>query len=114
MPFMSDISVTERKPAPDAITSSRAPRPEWLVCIPVSPNWPLSSTTIAEVSDLLGSDRQQAADAHQLLAVAGDNSDRPLRLRQRKAEANHRRAAHRAPEIEICRVLAGVEHVVGG
>ena len=37
----------------------------------------------------LGGDRRQAADPHQLLAVAGDDGDRPLRLRQRKAKADH-------------------------
>ena len=37
----------------------------------------------------------------------------PLRLRQRQAEPDHRRAAHRAPQIEIAGMLAGIEHVVG-
>src|SRR5579883_702333 len=66
-----------------------------------------------EVAGLLCRDRQQAAEPHQLLAVSGDDSDRPLRLRQGQAESDHGGAAHGAPEIEIARVLAGVEHVIG-
>jgi hypothetical protein len=57
--------------------------------------------------------RQQAADAHQLLAVTCDHDDGTLRARQRDAEADHRRTSHRAPQIEIARVVAGVEHIIG-
>ncbi len=67
-----------------------------------------------EIAGLLGRDGQQAADPHQLLAVAGDHQHRALRLRQREAEPNHRRAAHRAPQIEIAGMLAGVEQIVRG
>src|SRR5262249_42250174 len=66
-----------------------------------------------EIAGLLGRDRQEATEPHRLLAVAGDNSDRPLRLRQGEPKADHGRAAHRAPQIEIGIVLAGIEHVVG-
>src|SRR5438132_6405290 len=57
-------------------------------------------------------DGEQTADAHQLLAVAGDDQHRPLRLRLRQPKAHYGRAAHRAPEIEIAGMVAGVEHVV--
>ena len=94
MPLRSPISVIDCKPAPLAISSNLAPRPEW-------------------IGGPHGGDRQQAADPHELLAVAGDNGDGPAWLRQRQAEADHGRTAHRAPEVEIRWVVAGVEDVVG-
>ena len=45
-------------------------------------------------------DRGERAEAHQHLAVAGDHDDAALRLREREAEAHHRRGAHRAPQVE--------------
>ena len=67
-----------------------------------------------EIAGGLARDREQAADAHQLLAIAGDDEHRALRLRQREAKAHMAGAAHGAPQIEVARVVAGVEHVVGG
>ena len=51
-------------------------------------------------------DRRERADAHQHLAVAGHHQHAALRLRQRQAEPDHRRTAHRAPEIEVERMVA--------
>ena len=51
---------------------------------------------------------------HQHLAVAGDDRDALLRLRQREAEPDHRRAAHGAPQIEIARIVAGGGEIPGG
>ena len=66
-----------------------------------------------EVAGLLHADGGEAAEPHQHLAVAGDDGDARVRLRQRKTEPDHRRAAHRAPEIEVAVVVAGGEGVPG-
>jgi hypothetical protein len=49
----------------------------------------------------LHTDGRERAHAHQRFAVAGDHRDLQLGLGERKAEPDHRGAAHRAPEIEV-------------
>src|ERR1700761_7673351 len=66
-----------------------------------------------EISRLLGGNRHQTADAHELLTVPGDDGNRSLGLCQRNAEADHGRATHRTPQIEIARMLAGGKDIVG-
>ncbi len=67
-----------------------------------------------EIGRTLHRDRGERAHPHQHLAVAGDDEDAPLRPRQREAKPDHRRTPHRAPEIEIARIVAGGRHVPGG
>ena len=57
--------------------------------------------------------RRQAAEAHQLLAVAGQHQHAALRLRLGKTEADHRSSTHRAPEIEVAVVIADGINVIG-
>src|SRR5262249_34556260 len=45
-----------------------------------------------EISRLLGGNRYQTADTHELFSVSGDDSNRSRGLCQRDAEADHRRA----------------------
>jgi hypothetical protein len=66
-----------------------------------------------EICWLLDADRREAAEAHQHLAVAGDHRGAAVGTRKRKPETNHRRTAHRAPKIEIERMIACGGDVVG-
>lgn len=66
-----------------------------------------------EISGLLGGNRQQTADAHELLTVAGNNGDRSRGLCQRDPKADHGGATHGAPQIEIAGMLAGGKDIVG-
>ena len=54
------------------------------------------------------------AEAHQLLAVAGQSEDALARLGLRQSKRDQRGAAHGAPEIEIAVVVADGMKVVGG
>ncbi len=60
-----------------------------------------------EILRLLDADRGEAAQAHEEVAVAGDHGDAAVGPRQRKSKPDHRGAAHRAPQIEIERMVAG-------
>ena len=68
----------------------------------------------ARFAGRLHADGREAPHAHQHFAIAGDDRDPPLRLRQREPEADHGGATHRAPEIEIAVVVAGGRQVPGG
>jgi len=50
-----------------------------------------------QVGGLFGADCRQAANAHQVFAVAGDDHYRLLGLRQRQSQRHRRGTAHRAP-----------------
>jgi hypothetical protein len=67
-----------------------------------------------QVPGLLGADGGQAADAHQLFTVTGDDHHRLLRLRQCQAQADRSCAAHGAPQVIVAVAVAGCKHVVGG
>src|SRR2546426_8855351 len=54
-----------------------------------------------QVGRLLGTNGAQAADAHELFTVAGNDDHRLLRLGQRETQAERGRTAHRAPQVEI-------------
>ena len=69
---------------------------------------------IGEIARPLDADGGERAQPHQHLAVAGDDRDAPLRLRQRQPEPDHGGAAHGAPEIEIAVVVAGGGEIPGG
>ena len=58
-------------------------------------------------------DGREAAHPHQHLAIARDHQHRQVGLRQRDAEADHHRAAHGAPQIEIAVMVAGRGDIVG-
>src|SRR4051812_47646884 len=66
-----------------------------------------------EIARVLRRDRRQRAEAHEEFAVAGDDEHRPSRLRKRKPEPDHRGAAHRAPKVEVERMIASGGDVVG-
>ena len=66
-----------------------------------------------EIFRLLDPDGGEAAHSHQHVAVAGDHRHAAVRPRQRKAQAHHRGRAHRAPEIEIERMVAAGRDVIG-
>src|SRR4051794_18662613 len=66
-----------------------------------------------EIARVLRRDRRQRAEAHEELAVAGDDEHRASRLREGEPEPDHRGAAHRAPKIEVERMIAGGGDVVG-
>src|SRR5579883_342334 len=59
-------------------------------------------------------DGGERAHTHQHLAIAGQHQHPPVGAGERKAEADHCRPAHRAPEIEVERPVAGRRGVVGG
>ena len=65
-----------------------------------------------QVGRLPGPDRAQGADAHQLLAVAGDHHDRALRLRDRDPQADRDGRAHGPPQVEVEVPVPGREQVV--
>ena len=66
-----------------------------------------------EIVRLLDPDGREAAQPHQHVAVAGDHRDAAIRARERKSQADHRGGAHRAPEIEIQRMIAAGRDVIG-
>src|SRR5271154_5224123 len=67
-----------------------------------------------EIVRLLDADGGEAADAHEHVAVARDRDDAAAGLRQSKPKRDHRGAAHRAPQIEIQRMVAGRGNVISG
>src|SRR5215212_5557341 len=66
-----------------------------------------------EIARVLRRDRRQRPKAHEELAVPGDDEHRPSRLREGEPEPDHRGAAHRAPKVEVERMIAGGGDVVG-
>jgi hypothetical protein len=66
-----------------------------------------------QIGRRLDADRRQRAKAHQRVAVAGHHQHRPIGPRDREAKPDHRRAAHRAPQIEIALVIGDRSGVVG-
>ena len=66
-----------------------------------------------EIFRLLDADGGEAAHAHQHVAIAGQHGDAAIGLRQSEPEADHRGAAHRAPQIEVERMIAGRGDVIG-
>src|SRR3984893_2855785 len=67
-----------------------------------------------EIARLLDPDGGKAAQSHQGLAVARQHENPTRRLCQRKTETDHGGAAHRAPEIEVERMIATGRNVIGG
>jgi hypothetical protein len=67
----------------------------------------------SEVARLLDADGRETAQSHQQFAVAGHHQHAALRLGERQAKADHRGAAHRAPQIEIESVIAGSRGIPG-
>ncbi len=55
----------------------------------------------AQVPGPLHRDGRQRAQSHEHLAVAGDHQHPPRRLGQGEAEADHGRAPHSAPDVEV-------------
>ena len=68
--------------------------------MPVSPKCPLSSTTMVRLAGA-GADDAERADAHELLAVAGDDHHGLVGLSERKAETERDGRAHGAPQVEV-------------
>jgi tripartite-type tricarboxylate transporter receptor subunit TctC len=66
-----------------------------------------------EIVRLFDSDGRQAAHSHQRIAVARDHRHAAVRARERKPQADHRGGAHRAPEIEVQRMIAAGRDVIG-
>ncbi len=66
-----------------------------------------------EVFGLLDADGGEAAQPHQHVAVAGQHGDAAFGLRQRQPKADHRGAAHGAPQIKVERMIAGRRGIVG-
>jgi hypothetical protein len=67
-----------------------------------------------EVLGLGDGDRRQAAEPHQLLAIAGDDQHLAIGLRLGETEADQRGGAHGAPEVIVgVRVAGGVDVVAG-
>jgi hypothetical protein len=56
---------------------------------------------------------ERAAERHQHVAIAGDHGDAAARLRERQAEADHRRAAEAAPNIEVPRIITTGSDIIG-
>src|SRR5262249_11160993 len=54
-----------------------------------------------EIARLRNGDRGEAAEGHELLAVAGDDEDASSGLRLRQAEADEGGTTHGAPEIVV-------------
>ena len=67
-----------------------------------------------EVRRLLDADGGERAHPHQHLAVAGDDENAFVRLRQSETKANHRRAAHGAPQIEVAIIVASGGEIPAG
>src|ERR1700730_1199809 len=67
-----------------------------------------------EIARLLDPDGGKAAQSHQGLAVTRQHENPTRRLCQRKTETDHGGAAHRAPEIEVERMIATGRNVIGG
>src|SRR5215208_632500 len=66
-----------------------------------------------EIARVLRRDRRQRPKAHEEFAVPGDDEHRPSWLREGEPEPDHRGAAHRAPKVEVERMIAGGGDVVG-
>ena len=111
---MSLAVAVARQPQAAATAARSVPRPVWLAC----------DTGFAERRVVEHGDRQvgrartrrwwPASPAHQHVAVPGQHQDAPARLRQRQAQADHRGAAHGAPEVEIQRPVARRGSIIGG
>src|SRR5258707_15589658 len=59
-----------------------------------------------EIARLLDSDGRERTETHQHLSVARNRRNATLWLCQGESQANHRGAAHRAPQIKIPVVVA--------
>src|SRR6202023_3465252 len=66
-----------------------------------------------KVLGLLDADGGETAHAHQQIAIARQYGDTALGLRQRQPKPDHGGAAHRAPKVEVKRMIAGRGGVVG-
>src|SRR4051812_9211473 len=66
-----------------------------------------------QILRLLHANGGEAAKSHQHFAIASDDGDACLRLRQRQAKPDHRGATHRAPEVEVAVVVACSEGIPG-
>ena len=102
------------QPQAAAIAARSAPSAVWLACAPVSPNAALSSTAIARLGAPRRRDGGRASPSPSACRRPRSAPARAGRLRQREAKADHRRAPHRAPQVEIQRPVAGRAGVVGG
>ena len=63
---------------------------------------------------LLRADGRERTEPHQHLAVARHHQHAAVRLGEGQSEAGHGRPAHRRPEVEVERGVAGRGHVIGG
>src|SRR6185437_10728270 len=66
-----------------------------------------------EIGRPLVADGRKRTEPHQHFAVAGDHHDATLRLRERKTEPDHGGATHRAPQIEITRIITSRREIPG-